>query len=101
MSYNIKPLQRKKASNLGLTIKPSTNKKKKLDVFNKEGKKVGSIGAMYPDGRPYMDYASYILRDGLKIANEKRKNYLKRHSKEPKMKDGKRTNSYYADKILW
>lgn len=96
MSYNIKPLQRKKASNLGLTIKPSTNKKKKLDVFNKKGEKVGSIGAI-----GYMDYASYIQKDGKKEADKKRKNYLKRHSKEPKMKNGKRTNSYYADKILW
>ena len=96
MSYNIKPLQRQKAKALNLTIKPSSNKKKKLDVFNSKGEKVGSIGAL-----GYMDYASYIQRDGLKIANEKRKNYLKRHSKEPKMKDGKRTNSYYADKILW
>jgi len=96
MSYSIKPLQRKKAQTIGVTIKPSTNKKKKLDVFNKEGKKVGSIGAL-----GYMDYASYILRDGKKEADKKRKNYLKRHSKEPKMKNGKRTNSYYADKILW
>ena len=96
MSYKIKPLQIKKAKALNLTIKPSTNKKKKLDVLNKKGEKVGSIGAI-----GYMDYASYIQRDGLKIANERRKLYLKRHSKEPKMKDGKRTNSYYADVILW
>ena len=66
----------KKAKALNLTIKPSTNKKKKLDVFNSKGEKVGSIGAMYSNGKPYMDYASYIQRDGLKIANEKRKNYL-------------------------
>ena len=96
MSYKIKPLQIKKAKSLNLTIKPSSNKKKKLDVFNSKGEKVGSIGAL-----GYMDYASYIQRDGLKIANEKRKNYLKRHSKEPKIKNGKRTNSYYSDKILW
>ena len=95
MSYKIKPLQFKKAKAIGVTIKPSTNKKKKIDVF-KNDKKVGSIGAM-----GYMDYASYIERDGLKKANQKRQAYLKRHSKEPKMKEGKRTNSYYADKILW
>ena len=95
MSYKIKPLQRSKAKNLGLTIKPSTNKKKKLDVF-KGDDKVGSIGAM-----GYKDYATYIGLIGKKDADVKRKNYLARHSKEPKMKDGKRTNSYYADKILW
>jgi len=96
MSYKIKPLQIRKAKVLNLTIKPSSNKKKKLDVFNSKGEKVGSIGAI-----GYMDYASYIERDGKKKADERRKLYLKRHAKEPKMKDGKRTNSYYSDKILW
>ena len=96
MSYKIKPLQRQKAKALNLTIKPSTNKKKKLDVFNSKNEKVGSIGAI-----GYMDFASYIERDGKEVADKKRKAYLKRHAKEPKMKDGKRTNSYYADKILW
>ena len=96
MMYKIKPLQRKKAKALGLTIKSSTNKKKKVDVFNKEGKKVGSVGA-----QGYMDYASYIRTIGKKEADKKRSAYLKRHAKEPKMKDNKRTNSYYADQILW
>lgn len=94
-SYKIKPLQREKAKNLGLTIKPSTNKRKKVDVF--KGKdKVGSIGAT-----GYMDFSSYLKRDGQEVADKKRKAYLARHAKEPKMKKGKRTNSYYADKILW
>tara|TARA_R110002153_G_scaffold42788_3_gene121363 strand:+ start:1052 stop:1339 length:288 start_codon:yes stop_codon:yes gene_type:complete len=95
MSYKIKPLQRTKAKNLGLTIKPSTNKKKKVDVF-KGDKKVGSVGAL-----GYNDYATYIQKIGKKDADVKRKNYLKRHAKEPKIKEGKKTNSYYADKILW
>ena len=95
MSYIIKPLQRTKAKNLGLTIKPSTNKKKKVDVF-KGDKKVGSVGAL-----GYNDYATYIQKIGKKDADKKRKNYLKRHAKEPKIKEGKRTNSYYADRILW
>jgi hypothetical protein len=95
MSYRIKDLQRKKAAQIGVTIKPSTNKKKKLDVF-KNGVKVGSIGAL-----GYMDYASYLEKIPKAEADKKRSNYLKRHSKEPKMKNGKRTNSYYADKILW
>lgn len=96
MSYNIKDIQLKKAKKLGVEIKPSTNKKKKLDVFNKKGEKVGSIGAI-----GYKDYGTYLQELPKKDADKKRKNYLARHSKEPKMKDGKRTNSYYADKILW
>ena len=95
-NYIIKPLQIKKAEKLGLTIKPSTNKKKKVDIFNKKGEKVGSVGA-----NGYKDYATYLELLPKKEADLKRKNYLKRHAKEPKMKDKKRTNSYYADKILW
>jgi len=54
MAYRIKPIQRKKARALGVEIKPSTNPKKKLDVF-KGGKKVASIG-----GKGYKDYATYL-----------------------------------------
>ncbi len=99
-NYKIKPLQLLNAKKIGVEIKQSTNKRKKLDVF-KDGKKVGSIGAMYPDGKPYKDYATYLQELPKKDADKKRKNYLARHSKEPKMKDGKRTNSLYSDLILW
>ena len=95
MSYRIKEIQKEKAKKLGVDIKPSTEKKKKLDVF-KNGEKVASIGAI-----GYKDYGTYLEELPKKDADKKRKNYLARHSKEPKMKNGKRTNSYYADKILW
>lgn len=95
MSYIIKSRQKAQAKKLGLTIKPSTNKKKKVDIL-KDKKKVGSIGA-----KGYSDYATYIKTLGKKDADKKRHAYIKRHAKEPKMKDGKRTNSFYADKILW
>jgi len=93
--YEIKPRQRTRAKALGYTIKPSTNKNKKIDVFDKD-KKIGSIG-----GAGYMDYASYIKSIGKKEADKKRINYLKRHAKEPKSKNGKPTNSKLSDIILW
>ena len=93
--YKIKKIQYDKAKKEGVEIKPSTLKKKKIDVF-KDGKKVSSIGA-----KGYKDYGTYLEELPKKDANKKRKNYLARHSKEPKKKDGKKTNSYYADKILW
>lgn len=93
--YKIKQIQIDKANKIGVTIKPSENKKKKVDIF-KNGKKVGSIGAM-----GYKDYGTYLEELPKKEADKKRKNYLARHSKEPKTKDGKKTNSYFADKILW
>jgi len=95
MSYQIKPRQKVQAKKIGVSIKPSENKKKKVDVF-KDKIKVGSIGAI-----GYSDYATYIKTIGKKEADKKRTNYLKRHEKEPKIKNGKRTNSYYADIILW
>jgi hypothetical protein len=101
MSYMIKTLQKQKAKKLGLTIEPSSKKNKKIDVKNKDGEVLASIGGVKKDGSFYNDYATYIEKMGLKEANKKRKNYLLRHSKEPKTKDGKKTPSYYSDKILW
>jgi len=99
-NYPIKTLQFEKAKKLGVEIKPSTLKTKKIDVF-KDGKKLASIGGVYKDGRFYNDYATYIEKLGKTEADKKRKNYLARHAKEPKEKNGIKTPSYFADKILW
>ena len=101
MPYNPKPIQIQKAKKLGLTIEPSKKKNKKIDVIDKNDKVVASIGGVKKDGSFYNDFATYIDKIGLKEAKQKRKQYLARHSKEPKVKDGKKTPSYYADKILW
>ena len=92
MSYEIKPMQRANAKKLGVTIKPSTNKKKKIDVF-KDDKKIASIG-----GSGYSDYATYIQDKGKEYADKRRRLFKIRHEKTRK-KVG--SNSYYADKILW
>ena len=76
----------RKARKLGLKVKPSTRKFKKLDVFNKDGKKIGSIGDIR-----YKDFN--ITGD-----KERRKLYKKRHQRY-RNKVG--TNSYFADRILW
>ena len=102
MSYKIKKLQRDKASELGLTIKPSTNPNKKLDVFI-DKKRVASIGANISTikGKPMMDYATYLKEDKKK-AEYRRENYIKRHSKEPKIDNkGRPSKSFYSDEILW
>lgn len=99
--YKIKPLQERKARALGVIIKPSSRKGKKIDVYDKKGNKLASIGGIRVNGVPYMDYASYIIRDGKKEADKRRKYYLARHSKEPKTKNGKKTPSYWASAILW
>jgi hypothetical protein len=92
MVYKIKARQRANAKKLGLTIKPSTNPKKKLDVF-KDSKKVASIGAI-----SYSDYATFIQDKGKEFADKRKKAYKARHEKTRKIVG---SNSYYADQILW
>jgi len=92
MSYQIKPKQRANAKKLGVTIKTSTNTKKKIDVY-KNDKKIASIGAT-----GYSDYASYIKDKGKEFADNRKRLYKIRHEKTRK-KIG--TNSYWADQILW
>ena len=90
--YEIKALQKKNARRIGVTIKPSTRKGKKIDVF-KDGKKVASVGAL-----GYGDYATFLKEKGREFADNRRRLYKIRHEKNRK-KVG--TNSYYADQILW
>ena len=90
MSYKITDYSYDKAKKNNLEIKPSSNKKKKIDVY-KDGKKIASVGAI-----GYNSYPEYILKDGLKHANERRKLYKIRHAKDLHSKNG-----YYANLLLW
>ncbi len=92
MAYKIKSRQRSQAKKLGVTIKPSKSKNKKIDVF-KKGKKIATIG----DSR-YQDYATYRNNRGVKYADSRKRLYKARHQRT-RLKKG--SNSYYADKILW
>ena len=83
---------KKQAKRLGVDIKPSTKKNKKIDVY-KDGKLVASVGA-----KGYKDYPTYLKTEGKKIADERRRLYKKRHSPH-RHKVG--TPSYYADQLLW
>ncbi len=76
---------RANARKIGVTVKPSTRKGKKLDVF-RGSTKLASIGA-----KGYTDYT--VHRD-----KKRRDNYKSRFERTRK-KIG--TPSYYADRILW
>jgi len=91
MSYRIKPGQIAAAKKLGVTIKPSTLKGKKIAVFN-NGEKVADIGAI-----GYSDYWTYYEADKY-IARSKRDLYQARHKGEQN-KIG--SPGYYAWYILW
>tara|TARA_R110000803_G_scaffold11017_1_gene33399 strand:+ start:5730 stop:6059 length:330 start_codon:yes stop_codon:yes gene_type:complete len=103
--YKIYTLQKLNATNEGVVIKSSKKKNKKVDVFDKKGKLLASIGGVYPNGKFYKDYATYVDLFGLTEAKKKMKAYIARHKKEPKEKiiNGKKvkTPSYWADVILW
>jgi hypothetical protein len=90
--YQITNYTKQKAKELNVKIKPSSNPKKKIDVY-KDNKKVASVGAM-----GYDDYPNYIIKKGKSYADEKRRLYKLRHSKDRNVIG---TNGYYADKLLW
>lgn len=86
--YKITDYSFNQAKKLGVTIKPSTNKMKKIDVF-KNDKKITSIGAS-----GYKDYPTYMKEDK-NLAKQKRDNYKSRH------RNNKGVAGFYASNILW
>lgn len=90
--YQITQYTKNKAKKLGVTVKPSTNKKKKLDVF-KNDKKVASVGAS-----GYGDFPTFSKTKGKEFAEKRRKAYKQRHEKNRKVVG---SAGYYADQLLW
>ena len=80
------PIAKKLARKLGVTVEPSKNPCKKLDVFDQKGKKVATIGS-----RQHEDFLTH--NDSKRRANFKSR--MERH----RNKVG--TPAYYADRILW
>lgn len=103
--YKIKPYQLKMAEKYNVKIKSSNKKNKKLDVYDNDNNLLASIGGVYPTGKFYNDYATYMETIGLTEAKKKRKAYLARHKSDPKTKTVKgkkiKTPSYFSDVILW
>ena len=56
--YNITNYTKQKTRELNVKIKPSSNPKKKIDVY-KDNKKIASVGAI-----GYKDYPTYLKADG-------------------------------------
>ena len=91
MVYTITDYSYRKAQENNLTIKPSTKKNKKIDVY-KNGKFIVSIG----DVR-YNDYPTYILKNGKKYADERKRLYYIRHN----INSSKYSADNLAKLILW
>ena len=101
MGYTITNYSKRKARELGVIIKPSTRKGKKIDVFKKvkgkdgkmKEKKVASIGALGMG-----DYPTFLKTKGKEYADKRRKAYKSRHAKNLKVVG---SAGYYANRILW
>jgi len=90
--YNITKYTFRRAKKMGLQVKPSTNKTKKIDVF-KNGRKIAAIGAAGMN-----DYPTYIKTRGKTFAKTRRHLYKQRHEKD---RHRKGTPGFLADKLLW
>ena len=80
------------AKKYGLVIKPSTNVKKKIDVFRNDIKiaQVGAIG--------YDDYPNYVIKHGVEIAEKRRRLYKIRHGNDIYKEN---SNGFFANLLLW
>lgn len=92
MVYKITNYTKNRAKILGVTVKPSTNPKKKIDVY-KDGVKVASIGDIN-----FFDFPNYVKLYNLEYANKRRQLYKIRHAKDISIEY---SNGWYADKLLW
>ena len=92
MPYSITRYTYQRAKELGVTVKPSTVKGKKIDVF-KGGKKGASVGAL-----GYGDYPTFLKKFGKEFADRRRKAYKFRHEKDRHVRG---SNGWYADNLLW
>lgn len=91
--YKILPYTAAQARRLNVMIRPSSRKGKKIDVFDKEGYYITSVGA-----RGYLDYPTYKKLFGKTVADQRRKLYKARHDKDRKVKG---SPGYFADNLLW
>ena len=90
--YTITPYTYKKAKQLGLVVKPSNNKTKKIDIF-KKGKLISYLVAY---GMNYLP--TYIKKNGLSYAKTRRRLYKMRHESDRHIKWSR---GWLADKLLW
>lgn len=93
MPYIITSYTKRKAKELGVSVKRSTVKGKKIDVYDKNGKKLASVGAL-----GYEDYPTFMRKKGKKYADARRALYKQRHKKDRNVYG---SNGWYADKLLW
>lgn len=93
MPYRITQYTKDRAKKLGVTVKSSTVMGKKIDVYDKNGNKLASIGYLGMG-----DYPTFVRTKGLKYAEQRRRLYKMRHEKD---RHKKGSAGYFADQLLW
>jgi hypothetical protein len=97
MAYKITTYTKNKAKYLGVSVRPSRTKGKKIDVL-KNGIKVAAVGAL-----GYADYPTFMQMENAGLipkgtAKRRRLAYKSRHAKDRKVVG---SAGYYADQLLW
>jgi len=91
--YKILPYTLAQAKRLNVKVRPSSKANKKIDVYDRKGNFIVSVGA-----KGYLDYPTYKKLFGKAVADQRRKLYKTRHARDRKVKG---TPGYFADKLLW
>lgn len=91
--YDITDYTYDKAKKLGVWVRPSVKRGKKIDIFSKGGDYIASVG-----GYGYMDYPNFILEKGKVYADFRRALYKLRHKKDISKKY---SNGWWANELLW
>ena len=92
MCYSIKSYTINKAKMYGLTVKTSMKKGKKIDVY-KDGDYIASIGSI-----DFSDYPTYLISHNKEYAENRKRLYRCRHSKDNLVK---MTPGWLAYNLLW
>jgi hypothetical protein len=92
-AYTITAYTKARAKKYGVVVKPSQNRKKKIDVSDKDGNKLATIGA-----NGMGDYPTYVSKYGKTYADERRRLYKQRHESD---RHKKGSAGYWAEKLLW
>jgi hypothetical protein len=93
MMYRILPYTQAQARRLNVIVRPSTRQNKKLDVYDRNGYYLTSVGA-----KGYLDYPNYRKLFGKQVADQRRRLYKQRHQADRKVKG---SPGYFADQLLW
>ena len=87
--YTITEYTRRRAKELGVEVRPSRRKGKKIDVFKPDGTYIVSVGAI-----GYTDFPT-MKKKSVSEARKRQQSFLSRHRKN----NG--TAGFYARRLLW